>query len=75
MHKKLNKAVLAIVVATAAAASAPALAESGGGDVYSTITSAVDFGGVVTGIGAVAALLAVVYVARKGIRMFMGMLK
>ncbi len=39
---------------------------------YTTITAAVDFAGVITGIGAVAVVLAGVYVARKGAKMLLG---
>lgn len=39
------------------------------------ITSAVNFSTIVTGIGAVAAAVAVVYIAVKGARMLLGMIR
>jgi hypothetical protein len=39
------------------------------------ITSAVDFGTVVTGIGAIAAAVALVYISIKGARMLLGMVR
>jgi hypothetical protein len=42
---------------------------------YTTITGAIDFAGVVTAIGAAAALLAGVLVARKGARYVLGFIK
>jgi hypothetical protein len=42
---------------------------------YTAITGAIDFSGVLTGVGAAAALLAAVYVARKGARMLLGFVK
>lgn len=41
---------------------------------YGSITSAVDWAAVATGIGAVAALLAVVLAAKKGARILLGMI-
>lgn len=42
---------------------------------YEAITDAVDFADVLVGIGAVAALLAAVAVARKGARMLLGFIR
>lgn len=42
---------------------------------YTSLTAAVDFSGVITAILAVAALLAAVYVVRKGIRLVLGSLR
>lgn len=42
---------------------------------YSTITAAVDWTSVVTGVLAVAALVAAVYVAVKGAKMLLGMIR
>jgi hypothetical protein len=39
------------------------------------ITTAVDFGTVVTGIGAIAAAVALVYISIKGARMLLGMVR
>lgn len=41
----------------------------------SAITSAVDFATVVTGIGAVAAAIALVMIAKKGAKMLLGMIR
>ena len=57
-------------VAVAAAGSAAAA-----GPDFSGITSAVDWGSVVTGIIAVAALAAAVYVAVRGAKMLLGMIR
>ncbi len=40
-----------------------------------TITSAVDFGTIVTGIGAIAAAVALVYIAAKGARMLLSAIR
>lgn len=42
---------------------------------YDAIVSAVDWGDVITGIGAIAALIAAVLVVRKGTRMLLSFLK
>lgn len=42
---------------------------------YTTITSAVDFAGVITGIGAVAVALAGVAIAMRGARLLLGFLR
>lgn len=42
---------------------------------YTTITGAVDFAGVITGVGAVAVALAGVYIAIKGSRILLGFLR
>jgi hypothetical protein len=39
------------------------------------ITSAVDFGTVITGIGAIAAAVALVYISIKGARLLLGMVR
>lgn len=39
---------------------------------YTTITSAVDFAGVMTGVGAVAAAVAGLYIAIRGARILIG---
>lgn len=39
------------------------------------ITGAVDFGTVVTGIGAIAAAVALVYISIKGAKMLLGMIR
>ncbi|MFV3416364.1 hypothetical protein ACNFH8_29285 [Pseudomonas sp. NY15436] len=70
---KLNKfgiVSLSSLVAAAAAGSAAAA-----GPDFSTITGAVDWGSVVTGILAVAALAAAVYVAVRGAKMLLGMIR
>lgn len=70
---KLNKfgiVSLSSLVAAAAAGSAAAA-----GPDFSPITGAVDWGSVVTGILAVAALAAAVYVAVRGAKMLLGMIR
>ena len=70
---KLNQTAVrsfAGLMAVAAAGSAAAA-----GPDFSTITSAVDWGSVVTGIIAVAALAAAVYVAVRGAKMLLGMIR
>jgi Na+/H+ antiporter NhaD/arsenite permease-like protein len=42
---------------------------------YTAITTAVDFSGAITAIGAVAALLAAVAVARKGAKLVLGFIR
>lgn len=61
-------------LALAAAVSVPAVSFAAGPD-YSTVTAAVDFGSVVTGVLAIAALAAGVYVAVKGAKMVIGMIR
>ena len=70
--KNMKNGVIALgsLVAVAAAGSA-----SAAGADFSAITAAVDWGTVITGILAVAALAAAVYVAVKGAKMLLGMLK
>lgn len=70
---KLNKnGVVALGSLMAAAGSG--LAAAAGPD-FSSITSGVDWTTVVTGILAVAALAAAVYVAVRGAKMLLGMIK
>lgn len=44
-------------------------------EMVTAITGAVDFASVVTGIGAVGAALAVVYIAKKGLNMLLSSLR
>lgn len=70
---KLNKnGVVALGSLLAAAAGSSAMAA---GVDFSPITAGVDWSTVITGILAVAALAAGVYVAVKGAKMLLGMLK
>lgn len=70
---KLNKnGVVALGSLMAAAGSG--LAAAAGPD-FSAITSSVDWSTIVTGILAVAALAAAVYVAVRGAKMLLGMIK
>lgn len=70
----LKKRVTALVAVALAVATPAAFAGGGGGDPYTAITGAVDWDGVVTGIGAVAALIAAVLVVKKGAKMLLGMI-
>jgi hypothetical protein len=65
------------VIAAVATASGMAIAQnaSAAGPDMSGLTGAVDFGTVTTAIMAIAGLLAVVYVAMKGARIGLSMLK
>ena len=74
MKKIINRG---LVVVAAAAASSLAFAQeaAAGGPDMSGLTAAVDFGTVTTAILAIAGLLAVVYVAVKGARIGLSMLK
>lgn len=74
--KKCANAVKGLFVA---AVSVVAVASTGtaaaAGPDFSIITGAVDWGSVVTGILAVAALAAAVYVAVRGSKMLLGMIR
>jgi len=76
--KLLKKAVARIAVlaafAVASVASVPALAASTPVD-YTTMTSQVDFGTVITGFLAIGAVIMFMYVAYKGITLVIGMLR
>lgn len=62
-------------VAALALVAAPAFATPGTGADYSTLTAAVDWSTAITGMMAVAAVVAGVLVVRKGIRFVLGMIK
>lgn len=64
----VSTAVIGIFAASSASASMDAAA-------VSAITDAVDFGTIVTGIGAIGASLGVVYVAWKGVKLLLGALR
>ena len=55
--------------------SALALAGGGGGTSYAAITDAVDWADVTLGVVAIAAIAATVYVAIRGTRMMLAMIK
>lgn len=61
-------------LAIAAAVSVPAVSFAAGPD-FTPITAGVDWGSVITGILAVAALAAGVYVAVRGAKMLLGMIR
>jgi len=65
------KTKLAVSMATLATAQAHALSSTE----VNAITGAIDYSAIVTGIGAIAGLVAVVYVAMKGAKMLMGAIK
>lgn len=65
--KKLGLGALALV-GTAVAVGAPPATD------YDAIVSAVDWADVITGIGAVAALIAAVLVVKRGARMLLSMI-
>jgi hypothetical protein len=67
----MKKTLLATSMGTLASAKSFALTSSE----VTAITGAIDYSAIVTGIGAIAALVAVVYVAMKGARMLMGAIK
>lgn len=69
-RNRLMKYVLPVVAATA-----PVAVFAGGGNEYSAITAAVDWADVVTGIAAIAALVAGVKVVKAGVRMLLGMIR
>lgn len=70
--KKMKNGIIALSsLLTAAAAGSAAAA----GPDYTTITAAIDWGSVVTGVLAVAALVAAVYVAIRGAKMLLGMIR
>lgn len=50
------------------------VAQAGGGSDYDAITAAVDWTDVITGIAAIAALVAAVLVVKKGAKMLLGMI-
>ncbi len=56
-----------LLLSALAAASPPATA-------YDTIVAAVDWGDVVTGVTAIAALLAAVFVVKRGVKMLLGII-
>lgn len=70
---KLNQIAFRSIVGLVSVAAAGSAAAAGPD--FSGITSAVDWGSVVTGIIAVAALAAAVYVAVRGAKMLLGMIR
>lgn len=70
---KLNKNCV-VALGSLMAAAGSGLAAAAGPD-FSAITSGVDWSTVVTGILAVAALASAVYVAVRGAKMLLGMIK
>ena len=70
--KFLNKAkaCLALLVLTAVSFGAAAVPPD-----YTTMTSQVDFTTVITGFLAIGAILMVMYVAHKGVKLIIGMLR
>lgn len=64
------KAVVALAVLTAVSFGAVAAPPD-----YTTMTSQVDFGTVITGFLAIGAILMVMYVAHKGVKLIIGMLR
>lgn len=68
-RNRLMKYVLPVV-----AFAAPAAFATPAGD-YDAIVAAVDWADVITGIGAIAALIAAVLIVRKGSRMLLSFLK
>ncbi|ASU40249.1 hypothetical protein hmeg3_19440 [Herbaspirillum sp. meg3] len=71
MNKFVKRSVAAVVT-TVAAGSAMA---AGGGPDMTGLTSAVDFGTVTTAVLSIAGMLAVVYIAVKGAKIALAMLK
>lgn len=65
-NKSLGVLALVLALATPSAFAAS--------DPYAAITGAVDWDAVITGIGAVAALIAAVLVVKKGAKMLLGMI-
>lgn len=63
------------VAALAAALLAPVVGFSAPAGDYDAIVDAVDWSEVITGIGAIAALIAAVFIVRKGSRMLLSFLK
>lgn len=66
---KKASAGLAVLIASGAAMATPPPTA------YDGIVSAVDWSDVVTGIGAIAALIAAVFIVRKGARMLLSFLR
>lgn len=76
MKKTINRVLAtAGVLAVAAVSSGAAFAQAVTGPDMSGLTGAVDFGTVTTAILAIAGMLAVVYVAVKGARIGLSMLR
>lgn len=72
-HFNRAKKYGARVVAVSTAALLPVVASASAGP-YDGITAAVDFEAVATAVGAIAALIAVALVAKKGVRMVLSMI-
>lgn len=73
MKNFLNRGKLLIAVALASLVGGVAQATPAGD--YDAIVAAVDWADVITGIGAIAALIAAVLIVRKGSRMLLSFLK
>lgn len=73
MFNLKNRVTMIVAVALALAAPA-AFAGGGGGTSYDGIVSAVDWSDVVTGITAIAALIAAVLVVKRGVKMLLSMI-
>jgi hypothetical protein len=71
MNKYVKRGVAAITTAVAAGSAMAA----GGGPDMTGLTSAVDFGTVTTAVLSIAGMLAVVYIAVKGAKIALAMLK
>lgn len=71
----MKKVLSAVVVGVGAAASSMSSAAVAGGPDMTGLTSAVDFGTVTVAVLAIAGMLAVVYVAVKGAKIGLAMLK
>jgi hypothetical protein len=65
---------LAVGIGTASVAMLPSVSLAADPD-FAPITAAVDWGTVITGVLAVAALVAAVYVAVRGAKMLLGMIR
>lgn len=72
--KNLNLKASLFLASVLALVAGPALAGGGGTD-YDAITAAVDWADVITGIAAIAALVAAVKVVKAGVRMLLGMIR
>ena len=70
--KAVKKAVFVVTTLAIATLALPALAVAPD---YTTLTSSVDFGSVITGILALAAVIMGVYVVVKGVKFLFGMLR
>lgn len=73
MLKKINGKLVSVFTAVSAVVVAPqAMAAEA---VYTTLTDAVTFANVIIAIMAIAAIMAALYVVRKGVYLILGMLK